>query len=120
MVSILFVVTHATDNPTKAVFPFELAAVAADSGHDAHIALVGDGVLLMNPSIADRLQGLGTASFKQALAEVNKREIPIYACGTCMETRGVTEADLKTLGAFRMNKGVFIELSVTSDKVLTF
>jgi len=120
MASILFVVTHASDNPTKAILSFEMAVAAADSGHEVSIALLADGVLLMNDSIAGNLQGLGTAPFAQALADTISRKIPIYVCGTCMNTRGIAKEDLEGKNAFEMNKGVFIELSATSETVINF
>ena len=120
MSSILYVVTHATDNTFKAVNPFEMASVAADSEHEVAIALLGDGVLLLNDSIAGNIQGVGTVPFKEALAEVVKRNIPIFACGGCMKSRGVEDACLEGKNARHMNKSTFVELTVTHDRVINY
>ncbi len=120
MSSILFVATHATDNPFKAITPFEMAAVAADSGHEVSIALLGDAVFLMNERISKELKCLGAAPFIEALEGVTSRGVPIYVCGTCMKARGIADDDLKRHSANPMNKGVFIELAAQSDNVVTF
>ena len=120
MASMLYVVTHGTDNPFKATIPFEMAAVAADSDHDVQIALLGDSVLLLREGIFDELHGLGNAPFKDAYEAVVSRGIPIFVCGTCMKTRDVPDSVLDRRGANPMDKGVFVELVANSDKVVTF
>ncbi len=120
MASMLFVATHATDNPFKAITPFEMAAVAADSGHEVSMALLGDAVFLMKEQIAEGLKSLGVTTFKEALESVISRGIPVFVCGTCMKARGITDDDLKRHSANPMNKGVFIELAAQSDNVVNF
>ncbi|HUX08245.1 MAG TPA: DsrE family protein [Acidobacteriota bacterium] len=120
MASMLFVATHATDNPFKAITPFEMAAAAAESGHEVSIVLLGDAVFLLKEEIAEGLKCLGAAPFNQALKTTAALEIPIFACGTCMKARGVTDEDLRRSGASPMNKGVFVELVAESDNVVTF
>jgi predicted peroxiredoxin len=116
----LFVATHATDNPFKAIIPFEMAAAAHDSGHEVSIALQGDAVFMMKDEIAAELKCLGAGPFKEALEGVIKRGIPVFACGTCTKARGITEEDLRKHGAHPMNKGVFVELVAQSDNVVTY
>ena len=120
MASILFVVTHCTDNPFKAVTPFEMAAVASDSGHEVQIAILGDGAFLLNDSVAGGIQGLGTKPFKEALDKVVEREIPIFICGTCATKRGISDGDLKGKNASYMSKDVFVELVAGCDRVVSF
>ena len=120
MASMLYVVTHGTDNPFKATIPFEMAAVAADSNYDVQIAMLGDSVLLLREGVFNNLHGLGNAPFKQAYEATVERGIPIYVCGTCMKTRDVPDSVIKERGANPMDKGVFVELVAHSDNVVTF
>ena len=78
MSSVLFICSHASDDPTMATLPFELAAGAAQAGHEATVALLGEAVSLMRDEVADELRGFGCPPFRDVLAEVIGHEIPIY------------------------------------------
>jgi predicted peroxiredoxin len=120
MSNILFVTMHATDNPFKAISPFEMAAVAHDSGHDVSIALMGEAVFLMKEEIIENLKCFDAAPFKEVLEGTINRGIPIFVCGTCTKARGITDEDVRKHGASPMNKGVFVELVASSDNVVTY
>ena len=120
MASMLYIVTHGTDNPFKATTPFEMAAVAADSEYEVQIAMLGDSVLLLREGVFNNLHGLGNAPFREAYEAVVARGIPVYVCGTCMKTRDVPDGVLAQRGANPMDKGVFVELVAHSDNVVTF
>jgi len=78
MQEILFVGTHASDDPTMATFPFEMAVGAVQEGQRAVIALIGEAVHLMKEAVAGELHGFGCPPFREVLAEVIRYEIPIY------------------------------------------
>jgi hypothetical protein len=48
-----------------------------------------------------------------------ERKIPIYACGTCVRARGVTDADLANWGAEYDNSKIFGSLVEWADRVMT-
>lgn len=120
MQKMLFVITHANDNPTKAIIPLEMAAVARKAGHEVQIALLGDGVYLLKDAVLQNLQGLGTSPAHEAMKAVADAEIPMYCCGTCMNARGLSEEDFAGKPAHHMNKDIFVELVADSGKVVSF
>jgi predicted peroxiredoxin len=104
MQEMLFVITHSNDDATKAIIPLEMAAVAHKAGHSVQIALLGEGVYLLKKEILENLQGLGTSLARDAMNGVLQADIPIYACGTCMNSRGVSMEDLEGLSARHRTK----------------
>ncbi len=78
MAQLLFVASRGSDDPTMATFPFEIAVGAAEEGHMAQIALLGESVVLMKDSVANELHGFGCAPFNEVLPEVIRHGIPIY------------------------------------------
>ncbi len=78
MASELFIGLHGSEDPTKATFPFILAAAAVDAGYRASITLVGDAVVLMNSAVADSVHGVGLPPLKEAMAKVVAAKVPIF------------------------------------------
>lgn len=73
----LYFATHGTDDPTRAAFPFFLARGAAEGGHEPHLALAMDGVLLMKDTIAQSIQPVGLPSFEGLINSVVGHRVPI-------------------------------------------
>jgi predicted peroxiredoxin len=59
MVQILFVGTHATEDPNRATFPFLMARGAVENGDQPEILLMGDGTHLLRPGLLDRIVATG-------------------------------------------------------------
>ena len=68
MAKLLYVGTHGSDDPTKAGLVFRAANGATEAGHEPVIALLGEGVLLMQDDIAASTTGVGLPSVKELLA----------------------------------------------------
>ncbi len=78
MASELFIGLHGSEDPTKATFPFLMAAGALDAGMQAAIVLLGDSVVLMNSAVADNVQGVGLPPLKELMSKVIAAKVPIH------------------------------------------
>lgn len=67
MATILYLGTHATEDPTRASLPFHAATGAIEAGHEPQIALIGDATYLAKPSIAATIQGVAMPSLSELL-----------------------------------------------------
>lgn len=78
MASELFIGLHGSEDPTKATFPFLMAAGALDAGYETAIILVGDSVVLMNDTVAESVHGVGLPPLKEVMDKVVAAKVPIY------------------------------------------
>ncbi|MDP6823781.1 MAG: DsrE family protein [Dehalococcoidia bacterium] len=78
MASVMFVATHASDDPTKATLAV-LATVGGVTGNvECSLAFVGEGVSLIKDVVADNIHGVGFAPFSELMSEVVDAGVPIY------------------------------------------
>jgi uncharacterized protein involved in oxidation of intracellular sulfur len=61
----------------------------------------------------------GYYNLERMLEAVARREVPIGACGTCMDARGMDESEL-TPGVHRSSLDELTEWTVWADKVIVF
>jgi uncharacterized protein involved in oxidation of intracellular sulfur len=61
----------------------------------------------------------GYYSLQSMLRMLTSREVPVGACGTCMDARGLTEEDLVE-GVHRSTMNELADWSVDADKVIVF
>ena len=78
MARLLYVGSHGVGDPTRAGLVFVQANGAKEAGHDAVIALVGDGVLLMNETIAKNTVPVGWPPVKELMTPSISHNIPIH------------------------------------------
>lgn len=78
MAKILFMVSHGTDDPTRAALPFVWAKGARDAGHGASIELSGEAVWLMRDTVAENAKGVGWPSVQELLGAVIAAGVPIH------------------------------------------
>ena len=98
----------ASDDPTKAAFPFLHGDALAEAGHEIQIFLIGEAVSLMRKSVANAVVPVGWPPLAEVLSKLVAKKIPIYACGACSRARGVTETDLAEYGAKFGNPKIFV------------
>lgn len=75
---LMYVATHATDDPTLATVPFLLATGAGSADLDCCIALLGEAALLAKPGMIDAVHGVGFPPLRELLEKVKDFEIPVY------------------------------------------
>ena len=78
MAKILYVATHASEDPTRAGMPFHMANGAAEAGIEAGIALAGDATFLMKDYVVNSLVPVGMPSMKELFSKAIENGIPIY------------------------------------------
>ena len=78
MTKILAIGTHATDDPTRSSLPFIVAEGAIESGKEAAIALVGEGVYLAKKEVAKSIQGVAAPPLTDVIAKIVAGKIPVY------------------------------------------
>lgn len=80
-------------------------------------------VFLMADAVACAKPGQKTAegyyNLERMLRGLAAKDVPIGACGTCMDARGLTDADLLP-GAHRSSMAELATWTVWADKVVTF
>jgi predicted peroxiredoxin len=67
MANLIYIGSHGGEDPTRAGLVFVGANGAKEAGHEATVALVGDGVLLMKDPIAEATIPLGWSSVKELM-----------------------------------------------------
>jgi predicted peroxiredoxin len=67
---LLFVGTYGSDDPTRAVLPLLSARGAMEAGHEAEVALMGEGVYLMKDHIADALNPVAWPNVGEVLRDI--------------------------------------------------
>ena len=75
---LLYVTTHATDDPTLATMPFLLATGAGSAEIDCCIALLGEAASLVKPGMIDAVHGVGFPPLRELVEKVRDFEIPVY------------------------------------------
>ncbi len=75
---LLYVGTHATDDPTLASLPFVVAAGAGAAEIDTAIALLGESAALVKPGIIDSIHGVGFSPLSELAQKVRDFNIPVY------------------------------------------
>ena len=78
MATLQYFSTNGSENPTKAVLPFLGANGAVEAGHQPHIVLFGDAVVLMKESVANSVVPVGWPPLKDLLETTIKNGVPIY------------------------------------------
>jgi len=61
----------------------------------------------------------GYYNLSRMIFSLAQKKVPIGACGTCMDARGISDDELIT-GVRRSNMGELAEWVITSAKVITF
>ena len=78
MAKLLYVGTHASDNPTKAGLVFRGAIGASEAGHEPQVALLGEAVNLMRGDVAASTIGPGFGPTSELIATAVSNGTPIH------------------------------------------
>lgn len=120
MAKILVHVTTGPENPTKAALAFLVAKAALEEGHEVSMFLAGDATQLLRDAVLDSLAGLGTGSLRESYDAVVARGAELYASGMSSKARGVGEGDLEGKSVELAMPNRLVQLTVESDRVLTY
>lgn len=120
MGSLLVHVTHGPEAPTRAALAVLVATAAADAGHDVTLFFAGDATNLLRDTTADAVHGIGTGHFGENLRALGKADIPIYASAMSSAARGVDAGAVGDVKVEFAMPSTLVELTMASDRVLTY
>jgi predicted peroxiredoxin len=75
---LMYVGSHATDDPTLATLPFLVATGGGSAEIDCCIALVGEAASLLKPGMIDAVHGVGFPPLRELVEKVRDFNIPVY------------------------------------------
>jgi predicted peroxiredoxin len=78
MADLLFMGTHATDDPTRAALPFLSATGALANKTDVAVALLADAAYLMKDEIAKTVLPVGFKPLTELMEQCRDGSVPIY------------------------------------------
>ena len=78
MADLLFVGTHATDDPTRAALPFLSATGALANKTDVGVALLAAAAYLMKDEIAKTILPVGFKPLTELMEQCREGNVPIY------------------------------------------
>lgn len=120
MGKLLVHVTHGTEAPTRAALGLLVAGAAVAEGHEVHVFLAGDAVVLVRDSVLDSLSGLGTGSLRESFDAVAAGGGQFYVSGMSSKARGVTPEDLDGKPAQMAMPAKLVQLAFDCDRVITY
>jgi predicted peroxiredoxin len=85
--------THAGDDPERALVGLNVAAAALATGMTVSIFLAFDGVRLATPEYVDDLEIDASPTGRELLDTVIDGGVKLTVCGPCATRRGLVEAD---------------------------
>jgi predicted peroxiredoxin len=116
---LLFICTHAQDDPERALLPFIAANTAAVAGLPAVVLLTIDGVWLGTVGMPEKIEKEGFPPLASVYEEFIGNGGEIWLCGTCAKPRGITE-DRLVPGAKITGAANIIEHIVAGAKPISF
>lgn len=91
-------------------------SLARTEGTELRVFLMGDAVAAAKPG---QKTPEGYYNLERMLRGLATKEVPVGVCGTCMEARGLFDADLLA-GAHRSSISELTAWTLWADKVATF
>jgi len=91
---IVYIVTHAAEDPERATLPFVLANAAQAMEVEAVVALQGTAVFLAKKGYLDNVFAAGLPPLKDLVANFMKEGGRLVVCVPCIRERKIEEADL--------------------------
>jgi predicted peroxiredoxin len=91
---LVFMVLHGPDHPEHATIPFVMGCAALASDIEVALGFQADGVELVRVGVADGIQAPGFPPFAKLLRDLRELGGSLLVCAPCMNSRGITAADL--------------------------
>ena len=117
--TILVNCTHGREEPERATLSFVVGNVSATAAQDTVVLLTCDGVWLATSGYADDIAQPGLPALRDVMKSFLDGGGQIWACGSCTNPRGITEADLVT-GARIVTAASVVELMAAGASTLSF
>ena len=78
MAHVLFVGTHATEDPNRATFPFLMARGAVENGDQPELLLMGEATSLLRPGVLESVVAAGPPPLREIYPDVAAAAVPIW------------------------------------------
>ena len=91
---LVFMVLHGPDHPEHATIPFVMGCAALASDVEVVLGFQADGVELVRAGVADGVAAPGFPPLAKLLADYRELGGSLLVCGPCINSRGITAADL--------------------------
>jgi uncharacterized protein involved in oxidation of intracellular sulfur len=91
---IVYILTHAGDDPERATFPFTLATAGQSMDIDAVIALQGTAVFLAKQGYTKHVAACGLKPLNELMDTFLELGGRILVCQPCIKERNIQEQDL--------------------------
>lgn len=116
---LVFICTHGPEDAELATIPFVLATAAQASDVDVLIGFQASGVLLVQQGIAEHIFAPGFPPLKELLDIYTEAGGELYACGPCVNSRHLTQAEF-VAGAKVVNAATFVKEFTEATNVLVY
>lgn len=114
---VLFILNDPPYGTERSYNGLRLALTLAKAGEaELRLFLMGDAVSCAKPG---QTTPEGQYNIGRMLKGLTSRGVPVGACGSCLDARGCTEADLAP-GICRSSMDQLAEWTLWADKVITF
>jgi predicted peroxiredoxin len=91
---LVIMVTHGPDEPELATIPFVMAGAAVASDVEVVLGFQAEGVRLLEPGAAEKVEVPEFAPLKGLLDSVLELGGKLLVCGPCIKNRGIPAEDL--------------------------
>ena len=106
----VYIVTHAGEDPERATFPFMLATAAQAMEVEAVVALQGVSVFLAKKGYVDHIMAAGLPALKDLVDNFLEAGGKLLICTPCVKDRNIEESDLiegaELIAAARLNQEI--------------
>lgn len=117
--TIMFMCTHAGEDPERATLPFIAGTIGAVSGQRAIVVTTIEGVRLGVAGGADGVQAEGHEPLQHHIETFIESGGELWLCSACTKPRGITEADVIE-GATIVGAATVVELLTQGAKSISF
>jgi uncharacterized protein involved in oxidation of intracellular sulfur len=106
----VYIVTHAAEDPERATFPFMLATAAQAMEVEAVVALQGVSVFLAKKGYVEHVMAAGLPALKDLVNTFLESGGKLLICTPCVRDRNIEESDLiegaELIAAARLNQEI--------------
>jgi uncharacterized protein involved in oxidation of intracellular sulfur len=90
----ILTITHSTDDQDRSNAAIALAVSLLSEEVDLIIFFIFEGGLLAKQGIAETIRGRNFAPVADLFPMLLEAKVPMFLCGACAKTHGISEADL--------------------------
>ncbi len=90
----ILIISHSTDDQDRANGAIALAVSLLSEQVDLALFFVFEGALMAKKEVAETIQGRNLTPVKDLMPIILEEKIPMYLCGACAKTYGISEEDL--------------------------